>query len=117
MLALPPGATLYFYIPPCDMRKGYDGLGGLVREALGRNPADGSIYCFVNKRRDRLKLLCFEPGGYAVYYKVLAEGTFELPQNNPDLAYATVTVETLHLILSGIKLAYVQRTKRYLKAA
>ena len=47
------------------MRKGFNGLSGLVRSALARDPVDGSIYCFVNKRRDRIKLLLFEGDGFA----------------------------------------------------
>ena len=69
MLALLPGAKLYFYTQPCDMRKGFNGLGGLVRSALARDPVDGSIYCFVNKRRDRMKLLLFEGDGFAVTHE------------------------------------------------
>ena len=111
MLALGPGARLYFYTGACDMRKGFAGLSGVVRSALGRDPADGAIYCFVNRRRDRIKLLCFEGDGYAVYYKVLAEGTLEVPQSAANASYATVTPETLRLILGGVKLASVVRRK------
>ena len=117
MLALPPGAKLYFYTLPCDMRKGFDGLGGVVRSALGRDPSDGSIYCFVNKRRDRIKLLLFEGDGFAVYYKVLAEGTLEMPKTDDNTGYAIVSSETLRLILSGVKLGSVKLRKRYQKAA
>lgn len=117
MLALPPGAKLYFYTGIADMRKGYNGLSGLVRAQLERDPTDGSIYCFVNKRRDRIKLLCFEPDGYTVYYKVLAQGTLELPTPDAGGRHATITAQTLQLILGGIKLTHVKRRKRYRRAA
>ena len=120
MLALGPGARLYFYTEPCDMRKGYAGLGGLVRAALGRDPADGAVYCFVNRRRDRIKLLLFEGDGFAVYYKVLPEGTLEVPAATlapgPDgtaVPAAAISAQTLHLILSGVHLRSVKRRKRY----
>ena len=99
------------------MRKGYAGLSGIVTIALNRDPADGSIYCFVNKRRDRIKLLCFEGDGFAVYYKVLAKGTIELPTTADESGYALISAETLRLILSGIKLSSVRRRKRYIKVA
>jgi len=99
------------------MRKGYAGLSGVIRTALNRDPADGSIYCFVNKRRDRIKLLCFEGDGFAVYYKVLAKGTIELPTTTDQSGCATISAETLRLILSGIKLSSVRRRKRYTKVA
>ncbi len=118
MLALPPGATLYFYTGACDMRKGASGLSGLIRGHLDRDPTDGSIYCFVNRRRDRIKLLCFEPDGFAVYYKVLQQGTLEVPRpTEAGGEYATLTPQTLQLILGGIQLAYVRRRKRYQKRA
>lgn len=117
MLSLPISARLYFYAEACDMRKGYAGLSGLVRQHLGRDPDDGAVYCFCNRRRDRIKLLCFEGDGFAVYYKVLAEGTLEVPVADPDRAYATVTAETLRLILGGVKLASIQRRKRFARAA
>ena len=117
MLALGPGVRLYFYTGACDMRKGYAGLSGVVRTALGRDPADGAVYCFCNRRRDRIKLLRFEGDGYAVYYKVLAEGTLEVPRPTEGRTYATVTPETLRLILGGVKLASVRRRKRYRKVA
>ncbi len=117
MLALAPGVRLYFYTGVCDMRKGYAGLSGVVRSAFGRDPADGAIYCFCNRRRDRIKLLCFEGDGFAVYYKVLAEGTLEVPQPSSKAPYAAVSPETLRLILGGVKLASIERRKRYRKAA
>jgi len=103
MLALAPGVKLYFYTEPCDMRKGYAGLSGVVRCALGRDPSDGAIYCLVNRRRDRIKLLCFEGDGFAVYCKVLAEGTLELPRPVPGSTHANgsamvVSAETLRLV-------------------
>lgn len=99
------------------MRKGFNGLSGLVRSELKRDPSDGSIYCFVNKRRDRIKLLSFEPDGFSVYYKVLAQGTLEVPKVDDHTAYGVITPETLRLILGGIKLGSVRRHKRYKKVA
>lgn len=117
MLALPPVVKLYFYTGVCDMRKGYNGLSGLVHSAFKRDPADGSIYCFVNKRRDRIKLLLFEGDGFAVYYKVLAQGTLEIPRPDGETGYATISADTLRLILSGVKLSSIKLRKRYKKVA
>jgi len=117
MLALPPGAKLYFYTHACDMRKGFNGLSGIVRSEFNRDPSDGSIYCFVNRRRDRIKLLLFEPDGFSVYYKVLAQGTLEVPQVDASTGYSTITPETLRLILGGVKLGSVKRRKRFKKVA
>ncbi|MEE9372586.1 MAG: IS66 family insertion sequence element accessory protein TnpB [Saprospiraceae bacterium] len=43
-----------------DMRKGFDGLSGLVRNEMGSDPLDGSVYLFVNRRQDRMKMLVWQ---------------------------------------------------------
>lgn len=66
----------YLYQKPVDMRKGFDGLSGLVRNAMGKDPASGEVYVFLNRNRNLLKLLHWEDGGFVVYYKRLERGTF-----------------------------------------
>jgi len=61
------------------MRKSFNGLSGLVRDELGRNPAGGEVFIFLNRRRTLLKLLHWESGGFVLYYKRLEEGTFAPP--------------------------------------
>lgn len=76
----------YFYNSATDMRKGFDGLCGLVQVELGRRPVIGEVVIFVNHQRDKMKLLHREQGGFVVYYKRLERGTLELPmvKRNPD---------------------------------
>ena len=92
------------------MRKGFDGLSGLVRSEMRGNPQDGSVYIFINRRRDRMKLLLWERTGFTLYYKRLEHGTFEMPQD-PHLSW-----ETLMLMLTGIALQKIHRRKRYRRA-
>ena len=61
------------------MRKGFDGLCGLVHDKMDMNPMDGSVYLFINRQRNRMKMLVWEMGGFVLYYKRLEQGTFELP--------------------------------------
>lgn len=94
------------------MRKGFDGLSGLVRSEMRGNPLDGSVYIFINRRRDRMKLLLWERTGFTLYYKRLEHGTFEMPQGaDPHLLW-----ETLMLMLTGISLQKIHRRKRYRRA-
>ncbi|MDZ7359362.1 MAG: IS66 family insertion sequence element accessory protein TnpB [candidate division KSB1 bacterium] len=65
----------YLYAPATDMRKSFDGLSGVVTSALGRDPASGDVYVFVNRRRDRLKLLVWDRTGFWLFYKRLEQGT------------------------------------------
>ena len=61
------------------MRKGVDTLCGVVRDELGRDPLSGEVFVFIGSRRDRIKLLLFEHGGYVLWYKRMERGTLELP--------------------------------------
>ncbi|MFT6336755.1 MAG: transposase [Saprospiraceae bacterium] len=63
------------------MRMGFDGLSGLISNQMHRSPLDGRVYLFINRRRDRMKMLVWESGGFMLYYKRLEQGTFELPQS------------------------------------
>lgn len=94
---------------PTDMRKGFYGLGNLVRVYYEREPTDGNVYIFINKRRDKMKLLVWDRTGYVVYYKTLEEGTFELPNNEGS----EIKWDELVMILEGVKLDSIKRKKRY----
>ena len=72
----------FLYAHTTDMRKGFRGLSGLVRNELKRDPADGSVYIFINRRRDKIKLLVWDRNGFVLYYKSLESGTFEFPRNH-----------------------------------
>lgn len=99
-----------------DMRKGFDGLSGLVQHSLGLNPTDGSVYIFINRRRDRMKLLVWEPGGFMLYYKRLEKGTFELPAYNHQSNAYLISWQQLILIIEGVSLQSVRQRKRYRRA-
>ena len=64
MLNLTSIDKICVYLPPTDMRKGFNGLSGIVRSELQSDPTDGSLFVFLNRRRDRMKLLHFDGGGY-----------------------------------------------------
>jgi len=116
MFGLTEQHTYYYYSGICDMRKGFDGLSGLVLSQMNRQPTDGSVYIFINRRRDRMKLLHWQPHGFVLYYKRLERGTFELPENKWDESKLEINQETLLLILRGIRLDKIKRKTRYKKA-
>jgi RNA polymerase sigma-70 factor (ECF subfamily) len=60
MIGFGPAHRFFLYRPPADMRKGFDGLSGLVRRGLGRDPLSGDVFVFVNRRRTHLKLLAYK---------------------------------------------------------
>ena len=57
MLSIAPPPTIYLHSGTTDMRKSFTGLCGIVRGVFGDDPADGSLFLFVNKRRDQIKAL------------------------------------------------------------
>ncbi len=71
MIAIPSGVSIFLCTTATDMRKSFDGLTGLVRSKFSREPNDGSLFLFINRRRDRIKILHWEAGGFALWYKTL----------------------------------------------
>ena len=106
-----PTTGIFVAAAPVDLRKAFDGLAILVRNTLGHDPLDGSLYVFSNRSRDRLKILFWEPGGFWLCTRRLEKGTFRWPK--PDAASARFSREELTLLLGGIDLAHAHRRKWY----
>jgi transposase len=104
---------------PTDLRKGFDGLSGLVQEGFGQDPLSGNLFVFLNRRRDRIKILYFDRDGLVIWYKRLEVGSFQNPKPTPGTAQLSssagieLSVTDLALILNGIDLATARRRKRY----
>ncbi len=113
MLSFHVGLKIFVALEPCDMRKSFNGLSGLVNAHMSRGLLSGDVFIFINRRRDRMKLLAWEESGFVIWYKRLEEGTFELPSAWEEGAELEIGWEDLMLIVSGIKLASVKRRKRY----
>lgn len=79
MFSLGSSHSYHFYLKPCDMRKSFHGLSGLVRNELNREPTSGDVFVFLNRNRTHLKLLHWERGGFVLYYKRLERGSFTPP--------------------------------------
>jgi transposase len=93
------------------MRKSFDGLCGLINGKLQRNPRSGEVFIFINKRRDKIKLLHWEAGGFVLYYKRLEQGTFLAPPFEGD-SYRMNWWE-LTMMISGITASEIRQRKRY----
>lgn len=114
MIHLATASAIYVYTRITDMRKGVDGLSGIVRSELAADPTDGSLFVFINRRRDRMKILHFDGGGFWLHYRVLEAGTFELLTGSDDSCCLTIDATQLSMLLSGISLAASHhRRKRY----
>jgi transposase len=67
---------VHLYGQPTDMRKSYDGLQALARHAMGRDPLDGALYVFINRRDSQIKCLYFDRSGFCIWGKRLESGRF-----------------------------------------
>lgn len=117
MLSLPPGMVVYLHTRPTDMRKSFDGLCGIVRGEFGREPVDGGLFLFVNRRRDRVKLLWWDRDGLALWYKRLESGTFEAITSHDDSTPVEIDATELAMLLGGVSLASAKRRPRYRRAS
>ncbi len=96
------------------MRKSFDGLSHLVSSGLGPGPTDGSVYIFIDKPRNKAKLLPWQPGG-VLYYKRLEQGSFGLPSYDAATGGIRLDYTQLVLLTDGVPITNIHRGKRYKK--
>ena len=115
MIALPPQIRVFLYRLPTDMRKSFNGLVALTESALKQDPLSGSFFVFVNRRRDRIKILYWGQTGFCIWYQQLQKGTYQLPAADllEELETIEVTRSQLSLILDGIDLSSARQRRRF----
>jgi transposase len=110
VLALTAAIRIYLYRAPCDMRKSFDGLCGLIRSELGADPLSGSLFVFVNRRRNMVKLMYWDRDGFMILFKRLERGCFRLP----DGAASNARIDRLQLTLLLEGVVPKKVNKRYI---
>ena len=113
MFGFGPATRIYLAVGATDMRKGFEGLFGLVRDRLQCEPLSGHVFLFCNGRHNRLKLLVFDGSGLWVCAKRLEKGCFRWPQAGDAHGKVVLSHEELALLLGGIDLAQTQRRPWY----
>jgi len=108
-----PATRIYLAVGATDMRKGFEGLFGLVRDRLQCEPLSGHVFLFCNGQRNRLKLLVFDGSGLWVCAKRLEKGRFRWPQAGDAHGKVVLSHEELALLLGGIDLVQTQRRPWY----
>src|ERR1700756_357687 len=99
-----------------DMRKGFEGLYGLVRDRLACEPLSGHLFLFCNAQRNRLKVLVWDGSGLWVCAKRLEKGRFTWPQSGDAQGKVVLSHEELPLLLGGIDLSKTKHKRWYRKA-
>ena len=114
MLSLPPSIRIFVHALPTDMRKSFDGLSAIVSQAFGKDVLQGDYFVFVNRARNRCKILYWDRDGLVVWAKRLERGGFQLPCGG-DAASLCVEVDcvTLAMMIGGVDLNTAKRRKRY----
>jgi len=108
-----PATRIYLAASATDMRKGFEGLYGLVRDQLRAEPLSGHVFVFANAQRNRLKLLFWDGSGLWVCAKRLEKGRFRWPEMNQNQLKVSLTQEELTLLLAGIDLRQTKPRKWY----
>ncbi|MEM7203915.1 MAG: IS66 family insertion sequence element accessory protein TnpB [Planctomycetota bacterium] len=107
MLTFPPSPQVRIFVArePVDMRKGFDGLAGVVIDVVDHDPQSGHLFLFFNRRRDRMKALLWEASGFWVLYKRLEHGRFHVFDRAGESKYRfEISAAEIALVLDGIDL-------------
>jgi transposase len=115
VFGLGAATRIYLAVGSTDMRKGFEGLYGLVRDQLGLDPLTGHLCLFCNKGRNRLKVLYWDGSGLWICAKRLERGRFSWPSDGEQSARVTLSHEELSLLLGGIDLTRTRRKNWYRK--
>jgi transposase len=108
---------IYVAVEAVDMRKGFEGLYGLVRDQLGADPLSGHLFLFSNRTRTRLKALVWDGSGLWVCAKRLEKGRFRWPEAKPQQRAITMRSEELAMLVNGLDLKQTRQRKWYRKSA
>jgi len=114
LFGLEEAPKVFLYGKPADMRKGFDGLYGLVLEHMEIDPRVGYLFVFFNLQRTRIKVLHWNEDGLAIFHKRLERGTFKRPSARINAPNSELSKEELFMILRGIDFEKTKKRKRFL---
>ena len=115
MFGLGPATRIYLAAGATDMRKGFEGLYGLVRDRLLCEPLSGHLYLFCNAQRNRLKIIFWDGTGLWVCAKRLPKGCFTWPPAGDAQGKVVLSHEELSLLLGGLDLTKTKSKRWYRK--
>lgn len=116
MFGLGPATKIYVGCEPVDMRKGFEGLFGLVRDHLGHDPLSGHLFLFTNRSQTRLKVLVWDGSGLWVCAKRLERGRFRWPDGKEALSIS-MRPEEMAMLVNGMDLSQARPRRNWLRGA
>jgi transposase len=111
MLGLSANLRYFLCCHTVDMRNGFDGLSGIVRNHLKKDPISGDVFIFINKNRTHIKLLYWDGDGFALFYKRLERGRYAFTADNS--CTKQLPREELLMLLEGLSFKEMSKKKRY----
>jgi len=111
MLGLSANLRYFLCCSAIDMRNGFDGLSGIVRNHLKKDPISGDVFIFLNKTRTHIKLLYWDGDGFALFYKRLERGRYAFTSDNG--LSKQMKREELLMLLEGLSFGKMHKKKRY----
>ena len=108
---IPAGTKVYFAVAPADLRKSFDGLSALVMGELQRNPNDGGLFVFLNKRGDQVRVLFRDRHGCCILAKRLNRGRFRRPRVQDGCFCWELDAPALMTFLDDIEVAHERATR------
>lgn len=114
MLSFAHNTRIFLRREPTDMRLGYEGLRNMAASAFARDPFDGSVFVFMNRAKNRCKLLLWDQGGFWLLCRRLEKGTFALPAEGA-LGMGRVEIDRVELamLLDGIVAGPMRKNTRF----
>lgn len=117
MLNVSAHVRIFIVLGATDLRKGFDGLMRLVSDVVKQDALSGHLFVFVNRRKDRVKLMYWDRDGLCIWYKRLETGTFQMPRANDKQRSLELEPAQLSMILGGLDIRSARKRKRYRKAS
>ena len=113
MLAVSSSTRIYLYMQPVDMRRSYDGLHAIVQSEFRCDIRLGDYFMFINRRRDRIKIIWWDRDGLAIFMKRLESGTVQKPICQADAKSLIIDQAQLAMLITGIDVSNIKRRKRF----
>ena len=108
---IPEGTKVYFATAPADLRRSFDGLAATAASALRRDPSQGGLFVFINKRGDQVRVLFRDAHGWCILAKRVDRGRFRRPRIEDGHVYWETEPRALMLFLDDIDLATTARNR------
>ena len=104
---------IFLCTTPTRMNYSFDRLMGRAQEVFKQDPTTGHLFLFVNRDRDRMKILFWDRDGFCIWYKRLEKGKFQLLSTTGDSEGIELNYHQLVKLLGGLDLRTGRRRKRY----